>query len=291
MSAIPTATLPAVKVERIGWARRTIDTRLVVGVVIAGIVTLAAVGAAWLAPYNPHTYPAAPLAAPNRQHLLGANDVGQDLLSELIYGARASLIVGLAVGGISTAVAWALGLLSGLSRPADLAIGAVIDLVLVLPPLPLILLIAAYMGASLPVVIITLSLTSWGAFARIIRGQVQGELRKPYVEAAHALGVSGGRIVLRHIAPATVPTAVAKFVLTVQYAVVVQASLTFLGLGDPTLISWGAMIHRAAASPLVFLSRAWLWWLLPPSLAIALLVVGVALIGWSVEERSVQIAA
>lgn len=265
---------------------RAPDGRLLLGLAIVGVFVLAALGAGWLAPYNPHGYPAAPLATPSRQHLLGANDVGQDILSQLIDGARISLLVGFVVGIASTAIAWTLGLLSGLSRPADVAAGALIDLILVLPPLPLILLIAAYLGASLPIVIITLSLTSWAAFARIIRGQTQSERRRPYVEAAYVLGASPWRILLRHIALATLPTAVVKFVLTVQYAVVVQASLAFLGLGDPNAISWGLMLRRAAQSPLLFLTHAWLWWLVPPALAIALLVVGVALIGWSVEDRA-----
>ena len=98
------------------------------------------------------------------------------------------------------------------------------------------------------------------------------------------------RILFRHVAPATVPTAVAKFVMTVQYAVVAQASLGFLGLGDPSLVSWGDMVHRAALSPLIYLDGSWLWRLLPPGLAIAGLVVGFALIGWSLEERCLPAA-
>jgi peptide/nickel transport system permease protein len=262
------------------------DPRLTAGLVIVGGAAVVALLASTLARVDPHAYVAAPLAKPSWTNLLGADDTGRDIFSQLIYGTRISLLVGGLTGACSTAIAWALGLLSGLSRRVDGAVTAVVDTMLVLPPLLLVILIAAYLGPGLAVVIISLSLISWGGFARVIRGQVQLEVRKPYVEAARAVGASGPRILLRHVGPATLPTALAKFVLTVQYAIVVQASLAFLGLGEPGSISWGSMIHRAANSPLIFISGEWLWWLLPPSLAIGIVVAGFALISWAVEERS-----
>lgn len=256
------------------------------GLGIIGLATLAALAAPLIAPSGPLSYSAEPLAPPSAAHWLGANDVGQDVLAQLLYGARVSLLVGMAAATLSTAIAWCLGLLSGLSSIFDGLVSGLSDLMLAMPLLPLVILVAAYLGASLPVVVITLGVVSWGPFARIIRGEVQGEMRKPYIEAARAAGGTPVRILLRHVAPATVPTAVAKFVMTVQYAVVAQASLGFLGLGDPSVVSWGDMVHRAALSPLVFLGNSWTWLLAPPSLAIALLVVGFALIGWSLEEKT-----
>ena len=263
---------------------------MALGLAIVGLVGLMALVAPLIAPAGPLAYSAAPLATPGGSHWLGANDVGQDMLAQLFYGARVSLLVGVAAATVSTAIAWGLGLLSGISRLADGIVSGSADLMLALPLLPLVILIAAYLGPSLPVVVITLGLVSWGPFARIVRGQVQGELRKPYIEAARGVGATPMRILFRHVAPATVPTAVAKFVMTVQYAVVAQASLGFLGLGDPTLVSWGDMLHRAALSPLIYLDGSWLWRLLPPGLAIAGLVVGFALIGWSLEERCLPAA-
>jgi len=283
-----TAAQPSVAVER-SWRRpaaRLRDPRLVAGLAIVGAIGLVALLAPRLAPYDPHAFPARPLAAPSARHLLGADDTGQDLFSQLQYGARVSLSVGLLVGVISTLIAWTAGLLSGISRGLDTVVSFAIDVMLVLPALPLVILIAAYIGAGTRMLVLTLCAISWGAFARIIRGQVQAELRKPYVESARALGASDRRIVFRHVAPATASIALVKFVTTVQYAIVVQASLAFLGLGSATAISWGGMVHRAAQSPLIFLTSAWLWWLLPPALAIALLVVGCALIGWSLERRT-----
>jgi len=271
---------------RLSVAVPRLQPRMAIGLSIVGLTSAMALLAPLIAPYDPHAYSAAPLASPSLQHWLGANDVGQDTLSQLLYGARISLLVGLVAAIASTAIAWGLGLLSGVSRLADAIVSGSADLMLALPVLPLVILVAAYLGASVPVVIITLGVVTWGPFARIIRGQVQAEPRKPYIEAARAVGTTPVRPLNRHIAPATVPTAVAKFVMTVQYAVVAQASLAFLGLGDPTTISWGDMVHRAALSPLIFLDNSWLWRLVPSALAIGLLVVGFALIGWAIEERS-----
>ena len=285
LMALAAQSVVAVAQSKRGHAARLRDPRLVAGLLIVGGIGLAALLASQLAPYDPHTFPARPLASPSARHLLGANDTGQDLFSQLLYGARVSLSVGLLVGAISTLIAWTAGLLSGINRAVDTVVRFAIDLILVLPALPLLILIAAYVGAGTRTLIVTLCAISWGAFARIIRGQTQAELRKPYVESARALGASATRVVFRHIAPATTPIALVKFVTTVQYAIVVQASLAFLGLGSATAISWGGMVHRAAQSPVIFLSKAWFWWLLPPALAIALLVVGCALIGWSLERR------
>jgi peptide/nickel transport system ATP-binding protein len=263
-----------------------LNAGLAIGLAIVGLCASAALLAGLVAPYDPLAYSAAPLAPPSPQHWLGANDVGQDTWSQLLNGARVSLLVGVAAATVSTAIAWGLGLLSGVSRFADVVVSGSADLMLAMPLLPLIILVAAYLGATLPVVIITLGVVTWGPFARIIRGQVQAELRKPYIEAARAVGSTRLRVLVHHVAPATVPTAVAKFVMTVQYAIVAQASLGFLGLGDPTTVNWGDMVHRAAISPLIFLDNSWIWRLVPPSLAIGLLVVGFALIGWAIEERS-----
>lgn len=263
-----------------------LGTGAAVGIGIIALACAAALGAPLIAPAGPLAYTSDPLAPPSMAHWLGSNDVGQDVLSQLLYGARVSLLVGTAAATLSTAIAWGLGLLSGLSRISDGLVSGVADLMLAMPLLPLVILVAAYLGASLPVVVLTLGLVSWGPFARIIRGEVQAELRKPYIEAARGVGATRLRVLLRHVAPATVPTAVAKFVMTVQYAVVAQASLAFLGLGDPAVVSWGDMVHRAAFSPLVFLGNSWAWLVVPPALAIGILVVGFALVGWSLEQRT-----
>jgi peptide/nickel transport system permease protein len=277
---LPAEQAPAAATGRGG------DARLAAGLAIVLALGLVALGARWIAPYAPEAYVATPLAAPSAAHLLGTDATGRDILSRLISGTSVSLVVGLSVALISTALACCAGLLGGLGERADGIVRGAADLLLTLPPLPLVILFAAYAGGSLVVVIATLSLTSWGASARVLHAQVQTELRRPNTEALRALGATPVRILLRHIAPATAPVVIARFVTAIAYAVVVQASLAFLGLGQPGVVSWGGMVHEAAQSPLILLSSAWLWWLLPPALATGVLVAGFALIGWSMEERT-----
>lgn len=262
------------------------DVRMRAGLVLLALLLAGAIAAPRLAPADPRALTARPLERPGTAHPLGADNVGRDLLSALLHGARASLVIGLAAASLSTAIAWGLGLLAGAGPRIDAAVARLIDLVLALPFLPLAILIAAHFGGRPPVVALTLGLLSWPPFARAIRARVRGELVRGYVEAARALGAGTGRILLRHILPATVPIATAKFVLTVQYAVLAEASLAFLGLGDPATVSWGGTIHRAAGYSLIFATDAWRWWLLPPAAAIAALVGAIALIGWALDEAA-----
>ena len=262
------------------------DARFRAGLAILALLLAGALGAGRLAPGDPLAFSGRPLARPGAAHPLGTNSVGQDLLSALLHGARTSLAIGLAAAGLSTAVAWGIGLLAGAGPRADAAVTTLIDLALALPFLPLAILIVAHVGGRPPVIALTLGLLSWPPFARVIRARVRGEVRRGHVEAARALGAGPARIVTRHILPATVPLATAKFVLTVQYATLAEASLAFLGLGDPTSVSWGGTIHRAVGYALIFAGDAWRWWLLPPAVAIAALVTAFALIGWALDEAA-----
>ena len=223
---------------------------------------------------------------PSAAHPLGTNDIGQDLFSQVLLGGRASLVVGAGAATLSTALAWALGLLAGLGARPYATVGAVADLFLALPFLPLTILIVAHFGTGRPVVALTLGLITWPAFARVMRARVAAELAAGYVEAARATGARPARVLLRHLLPATVPVATAKFVLTAQSAIAIEASLAFLGLGDPVAISWGGMIHRGVGYGLIFVSGAWRWWLVPPIVAIGLLVCAVALIGWALDAAT-----
>jgi len=208
----------------------------------AGLALLAAVLAVVtlgdrLAPYDPHALSGRPLERPSAAHPLGTNDIGQDLFSQVLLGGRASLVVGAGAATLSTALAWALGLLAGLGARPYATVGAVADLFLALPFLPLTILIVAHFGTGRPVVALTLGLITWPAFARVMRARVAAELAAGYVEAARATGARPARVLLRHLLPATVPVATAKFVLTAQSAIAIEASLAFLGLGDPVAIS------------------------------------------------------
>jgi ABC-type dipeptide/oligopeptide/nickel transport system permease subunit len=254
------------------------------GLSIIVFFTLMAVLADWIAPYNPYELVGPPYTPPNERFILGTNDVGQDIFSEFIYGSRVSLYVGLTAPLISSAVGTVLGLLSGYlgGFVDELVVGAV-DVMLALPSLPLIIILAAYLGPSLNNIIIVLAVFGWPGFTRIVRSQVLSLRERPYVEAARAAGAGSLRIMFRHILPHVVPLVIAHVILSATSAILTEAGLSFLGLGDPTVKSWGQILRRAQVGHALH-QGLWLW-VFVPGLAIALLGAGFTLLGIAIEER------
>lgn len=239
----------------------------------------------WIAPYDPAELVARPFQPPSRAHWLGTNDIGQDLLSELIWGTRVSLLTGLIVSLLAVPLGTLVGLLSGAYQNwGGALLLRLIDLTLVLPFLPLVILLSAYLGPDQRNVVIVLALVSWAAPARLVRSRVLSVLGRPYVEAAYALGSSRWQVIVRHIWPATRAIALVQLVMVMGSSILAEASLSFLGLGDPSAKSWGSMLYFAQASG-VFLSEAWLWWVLPAGLMISLSVLSLVLLAYSLEQR------
>lgn len=257
---------------------------LFAGCVLASLVAVAILGTS-AAPYDPRQVSERVFQAPSRQHLLGTNDLGQDVFSEVIVGTRLSLLVGLSVAALSTALAWGVGLLSGFAPGGDLLIAGS-DLLLAIPTLPLLVLLAAYVGPGVGALIIAMSALSWPAFARVIRTQVLSTREREYVVAALAAGAGSFRIMLRHILPDTVPIIVTKFVLTVRWAILIDANLGFLGLSDPGAVSWGSMLNHAFRDPLLFTRPAWVWSAMPPAAAIVAVVLSLALVVQAFETHT-----
>ncbi len=252
-------------------ASRWNRSALLGGFVLALALTVAVLAPA-IAPYDPRLPSGPPLLAPTRAHPLGTNDIGQDILSEWLWGARASLLVGLLVTLLSTALSWSVGIAAGLWRRTEGPLMAVTDLLLALPSIPLYLLIVVTSGPSRQTVVLTLGLLSWPAFARIVRAQTIALRGEAYVEAARAVGATPLRVALVHVLPGTFSSLPAKLVLTLRFAIFTEATLAFLGLGDPSAKSWGTMLSWAFGYPLLFVGNVWLWWVLPPALAIVLVV-------------------
>ncbi|HEV2107453.1 MAG TPA: ABC transporter permease [Thermomicrobiales bacterium] len=243
----------------------------IAGGFLLALVTVS-VTAPSLAPHDPRLTTGIPLTPPSRSHPLGTNDLGQDVLSQLIFGARAALIVAAVVAGISTVLSWTVGLMAGYFRRAEAPLMAVTDLLLALPNIPLYLLVLTLLGPSRRNLILVLGLLSWPAFARVVRSVVLQARSAPYVEASKALGASGLFIVHRHVLPATLDVLPTKIVLTVRFAVFAEATLAFLGLGSAGTISWGTMLNWAFADPLLFERPVWPWLVLPPTFAIMSLI-------------------
>lgn len=251
-----------------------------------GLLAGFALGAAfapWLAPADPRLPSGRPLAPPSREHLLGTNDLGQDVLSQVIVGARSSLVVAGVVTLLSAAMSWLVGLTAGFSRRAAAPLMAGTDLLLALPTLPLLLLVLTLLGPGRRNLILVLALLSWPAFARVVRGIVLGARAAPYVEASRALGASGPHIVLRHLLPATLAVLPTKLVLTVRFAVFAEATLAFLGLGGGDAVSWGLMLGWAFNDPLLFSRPVWPWLVLPPALAIVAVMLATVWVGSGIE--------
>ncbi len=238
-----------------------------------------------IAPYDPTETVARPFLPPGQGHPLGTNDIGQDLFSELVWGTRVSLVTGMIVSLLAVGVGSIVGLSAGYyNNLGSSALMRLVDLILALPFLPLVILLGAYLGSSWRNVIMILILVSWAAPARLIRSRVLQTVNQPYVESAVAAGGSDQRIIYKHIWPAARSIALVQLIMVAAAAILAEASLSFLGLGDPSSKSWGSMLYFAQVSG-AFLGDAWLWWVLPTGLMITLMILSLVLIGYWLEHR------
>jgi peptide/nickel transport system permease protein len=236
-----------------------------------------------IAPYDPDASSLDVLAPPSSEHLLGTTESGADVLSQLLAGARISIVVGFAAAAISAVIGASVGLLSGyFGGWTDRILDAVDNWFLVIPTLPLMIVLSSLLEPSLGVLILVIGITSWAGTGRIVRSQVLTLRERAFVERARALGASHPYIIKTHILPNALPLIFANTVLIVAVAILSESALAFLGLGDPTNISWGTMLENAfsAGAPS---AEAW-WYVVPPGLCITLLVLAVALIGYLFEE-------
>ena len=203
------------------------------------------------------------LEKPSADHLLGTTEVGSDVFSQLLVGARVSIVVGISAALISGFIGSAVGLIGGyFGGWTDRVIDSFENWFLVLPTLPLMVVLARLLDPSLSVLVIVIAITSWAGTGRIVRSQVLTLKERAYVERARALGASDWYIIRRHVLPNALPLIFANTVLIVAVAILAEAALAFLGLGDPTSISWGTMIENGfeAGAPS---AGAW-WYVVPP---------------------------
>ncbi len=257
-------------------------TAAVAGVILLLVILLVAVFAPILAPYDPWAM-GTPYLSPSREHLLGTNDIGQDILSELIYGTRVSLFIGIFAALITTIVGTAVGVLAGyFGSFIDRILMAVTNIVIVIPSLPLTVVLVAYLQAGIWNIIIALCVTSWAGTARLIRAQVMQLRQQPFVQLERTLGMGHGYIMLVHILPNVSGIILTRGALSVASAMLSEASLSFLGLGALGQKSWGSILNNAFFRNGV-VNNYW-WWYYPPILCICLCVVAFLLIG-SWENR------
>lgn len=236
-----------------------------------------------IAPYDPTIASGKPFEPPSRAHWLGTNDVGQDILSELIVGARVSLLIGFSAAAGAILIGTLVGLVAGYAGGrVDGLLMRLVDVVLVLPFIPLMIVVAAYVGASAGNLIAAIMLVIWARPARVVRSGVLALREVAYVEGARALGAGDFHILFRHILPGVLPISVSQFILAASGSILIEASLSFLGLGDPVRKSWGTILYYAQIRG-AFLNGSWPWWVVPPGLMITLAVLGFALTGRALE--------
>ncbi len=267
----------------------------ILGLLMLGVIITLAVLAPLFTLYGPKELACEPFETPSRAHWLGCNDVGQDLWSQLLYGARVSLFVGIAVAAVSTLIATVLALTAGFMAGGALSGGGAgagswidrlimrtVDVVLSLPFLPLVIVLGVYFGASVQTQILVITLVLWAQPVRELRAQVLSIRAAGFVEASRSMGAGGRFIGLRHILPELAPLIVPQFVRIAHAAILVEASLSFLGLGDPLQNSWGSTLFHANARA-AFLTGSWTYWILPPGLAIAYSVLAFAFVGYGFD--------
>ena len=216
-----------------------------------------------------------PLHPPSGSFIFGTDDLGRDVLQGIIHGARTSLAVGLLAAGTAGLIGMLVGGLAGYAGGyLDEAVMRVAELVQVVPRFFLALVGVTLVGPGLETIILLIGLTSWPLTARLMRGEVLRLRAREYVMASLALGACDGRILLRAILPNALPPVIAQVALQVATAILIEAGLAFLGLGDPTVMSWGAMLHNGQR----FMRQAW-WLAAFPGLALSLAVLAVNLLG------------
>ncbi len=256
------------------------------GLILLGLMIAVAILAPLLAPYSPTRTDFEPYLNPSSLHWIGTTGNGEDGLSQLIYGTRVSLFVGFAAGITATLVAALVGLIAGyLPGVVDEILSFVTNLALVIPGIPLMIILAAYLPTrGVPVITLVVVVTGWATGARVIRSQTSTLRSRDFVTAAEFAGDRLLRLVFREILPNMTSVVAASFFGAAVAAVLGEASLEFLGLGDPATVSWGTMLYWAQNNKALLVGQ---WALiLAPGLAIALLMVAFALINFGVDALS-----
>jgi peptide/nickel transport system permease protein len=272
----------------LGRALRTLwsNRKARIGLVIVGLNILIAVFAPLIAPHSPSATTFTPYSGPSTTNWFGTTGNGQDVFSQMIYGSRISLLVGLGAGAVATLVAVSIGLVAGYRPgPIDEVLSFVTNLALVIPALPLMIILAAYLqGRSVWTILLVVAFTSWATGARVIRSQASTLRSRDYVTSAVFSGERLFRIVFREILPNMTSLVTASFFGAATAAIMAEASLEFLGLGNPSTVSWGTILYYAQQQN-ALLTGQWVL-VFAPGLAIALLAVSFTLVNFGVDALS-----
>jgi peptide/nickel transport system permease protein len=254
------------------------------GLSFLALLTVTAICAPLLASYDPRGISGPALERPSARHWLGTDVPGHDIFAQLVYGARDSLTVAVIAGSLALTGAVLIGALPALLGGwADRISNAAAVLLLALPGLPLLVLIGSLAGNSHLAVILVIGFLGAAPNARILRSQALSLRRRDFITAARGFGGSPVYVLRRHVVPGLAPLLVVGFVNWAGVSIGLEAGLAFLGLGDPSAVSWGNMLNRALSQQGIYFSALWTWWVLPPGFAVALAVVGFTFVGVGLE--------
>lgn len=269
------------------WLGVLLSNRLAVaGIVLLVLLVLLAVFAPLLTPYAPQDMIGMPNDPPSGDHWFGTTHQGQDVFSQVAYGARLSLLIGALAGVVTTVLAILVGMPAGyLGGWIDDALGVVMNVFLVIPQLPLVIVIAAYLPLKgAPAMILVISLTSWAFGARVLRSQTLTLASRDFVQAALISGDSSWRIIFGEVMPNMISLIVSTFIFAFTGAILTEAGLEFLGFGDLNSVSWGTTLYWAEENS-ALLVGAW-WHFLFPGLALALAATSCVFINYGIDAIS-----
>jgi peptide/nickel transport system permease protein len=276
----PSTVEPVASSRRATWRAFRREPLGMAALVVLALLVVVALAAPLLADY-PTGYGDSVLTPPSGAHWFGTDSLGLDVYAEVVWGAQQSLLVAAAASLIAIVFGTFLAVVGAYFRRLDSLVSIVVDLALSLPPLPLMILVAALAGPSTLTIILVIAAFSWPEVTRLVRSQALAVVRLPYVDAARLMTSSPVWIITRHVVPAVMPLILVSVVLTASRAVLSAAGLAFLGLGDPTTWSWGRILYEAQQAGAM--STAW-WLPLFPSLAILLLVLSATLLSTAYND-------
>lgn len=249
------------------------------------LIVIMAASAPILSVHPPDKITGGALEAPSVDHLLGTDELGMDIWSQICYGARMSLSIGIAVACIAGFGGGILGILAGyLGGLVDHAVMRTVDILMALPTFPLLVVLSAFLGPSTLNVIIILALFSWAKPARIARSQTLSIKNNTYITAARIYGATPLYLLRRHILPEVFPILFVLIISITSHAIMAETGLAFLGLGDPTAKTWGMMLYYSTNFKSIYFTPYWQWWLVPPLVALILLLLCLAFIGRDLER-------
>ncbi|WP_067518720.1 ABC transporter permease [Endozoicomonas ascidiicola] len=236
--------------------------------------------------YQPNARIARPHQSPSMDHILGTTRMGRDVWAQVIYGGQTSILVGLVAGLFVIIMGMIVGISAGYFGGAvDNVLSFLTNLVMVIPSLPLMLVLASFLDQVSPFIIaVIIGATSWPWGARVIRAQTMSIRNRDFIHAAEVMGETKRRMVFFEVMPNMMSILASSFISTVIYAIMTEATLEFIGLGDPLSVTWGVMLYNAQQTSAI---RIGAWWeIITPSVALASLAIGLALINFSIDEIS-----